>query len=413
MPLGVDPPAGLPNPPPGAADHRPRPWVAPGFEPVEDEFRRNFSERDELGAAFAVVRGGEPIVDLWGGLAEGGGARAWEPGTLAPIFSGSKGLVAICLLLLIDRGRLDLEDPVADHWPEFAAAGKGAVRVEELVSHRACLPGLLAPVSTEMVRDDKLMAALLAEQAQLDDPRAARCYHPLTFGWLCGELVRRVDGRSIGRFFAEEVAEPLGLEIYLGLSESLEPRVATLELAESWGSNPAYDPPVDGDPLLRCVWGNPTQFARGRFPWNERAHHAAEIPGAGAIATARSMARLYGGLGQVLSRPALDLAVTELDSRTEPLLGIEQRFGVGFMLQVPTKPLGPPADAFGHDGAGGSAHGAWPAHELGFSYVMNRMRDDCDRDPRAAALLEALASCLEVAPSTSDPGHATASERNL
>lgn len=371
-------------------------FVAAGFEPVAEAFERNFARHSELGAAFAAARGGELVVDLWGGVADREADRAWQRDTLQLIFSGTKGLVAICLLMLIDRGELDLDATVSEYWPEFAAAGKEAVTVREIVTHRACLPGFAEAVSVADLTDDRRMAALLAAQRQLDDPRAGRVYHALTFGWLCGELIRRVDGRSVGRFFAEEVAGPLDLEIFIGLPERLEPRVSRLELGENWNASGLFDGSLD-DELARTVWANPVTFAGSELPWNSAAYHRAEIPGAGAIGTARSIATLYGRLDAILSPRALALGATELERREEPLLDEPQSFGVGFELQTRLRCFGPPADGFGHTGAGGSVHGRWPTQGVGFSYAMNLMRDDCpDGDPRPRELLTVLHCCVEV-----------------
>ena len=371
-------------------------FAAPGFEPVVEAFARNFAEHGELGAAFAAYRDGELVVDLWGGVADRAQGRTWERDTLQLVFSGTKGLVAICLLLLIDRGQLDLDERVAAYWPEFAAAGKEAVTVRQVVSHRARLPGLLEAVTLEQLVDDRLMAAKLAAQPQLGDPRAARTYHALTYGWLCGELVRRIDGRSVGRFFAEELAGPLELELWIGLPAELESRVSRLEQAETWGTCPVFDAAaVAGDELMRAVWANPVMWQPHAFAWNERAIHAAEIPGAGAIGTARSIAKLYGSLEGLISHGVLALARTQIERREEPLTGELQSFGIGFELQTEERLYGPPDVAFGHGGAGGSLHGAWPVHGVGFSYAMNRMRDDqLAGDARSQGLLNALHDCV-------------------
>ena len=375
-----------------SVDARAAGFVAPGFEPVADAFARNFAEHGELGAAFAAYRDGELVVDLWGGVADRAAGRPWERDTLQLVFSGTKGLVAICLLLLIDRGLLELDERVATYWPEFAAAGKEAVTVREVVSHTARLPGLLEPITVEQLVDDRLMALKLAAQPQLEDPRAARTYHALTYGWLCGELVRRIDGRSVGRFFDEELARPLGLELWIGLPAEHEPRISRLEQAESWGSCPVFDPAVLArDELMAAVWANPVLWQPDAFAWNERALHAAEIPGAGAIGTARSIAQLYGSLEQLVSHDVLALARTQIVRREEPLTGELQSFGIGFELQTEERLYGPPREAFGHGGAGGSLHGAWPAHGVGFSYAMNLMRDDqLAGDARSQGLLTAL-----------------------
>jgi CubicO group peptidase (beta-lactamase class C family) len=380
-------------------------WVSPGFESVRAEFARNFTDRGDTGAAFAAVHDGELVVDLWGGVGEPEHGCPWREGTLAGIFSGTKGLVALCMHMLIDRGLLDVEAPVSRYWPEFAAHGKEGVLVAELMTHRARLPGVRTPISVQDLLDDVRMAALVASQAQESDPRAAFCYHGLTYGWLCGELVRRVDGRSMGRFFAEEVAEPLELDVWIGLPCELEPRVSRLLLAPTSGTDPSFDPSLwPDDELFQSAWGNPPLF-REPLIWNLPAVHFAEIPGAGGIASARSLARLYGCLAcggaldgvHLLSAPTLARARAEKVRAHEPLTDQDMVVALGFMLQPPQLTLGPPPDAFGHNGAGGSRHGAWPSERVGFSYTMNQMRDDRD-DPRGQSLLSALHSCLSERP---------------
>jgi CubicO group peptidase (beta-lactamase class C family) len=366
-------------------------FVAPGLEPVRDAFERNFTERGELGAAFSVHRQGQTIVDLWGGVADRRSGRAWEAGTLAVIFSGSKGLVATCLLLLIDRGELELDAAVSRYWPEFAVHGKEALLVRDLVSHTARLPGVTRAASIAEFADDRHMTALLEREPACTDPRAALCYHGFTFGWLCGELVRRIDGRTVGRFFADEIAEPLELELWIGLPEELEPRVATLELADAWPqSEHLRTGTLARDELLRSIWGNPPVLDRDSFPWNDARYHRAEIPGAGGIGTARSVAKLYGSLESLIAPRTLLLGRTTASEGYDVAHAADQRFGVGFQLQTQTMGFGPEPSAFGHGGAGGSVHGAWPAHGLGFSYTMNELRDSLPVDPRGQELLTAL-----------------------
>jgi CubicO group peptidase (beta-lactamase class C family) len=362
--------------------------AASGLEPVVAEFERNFTERDDLGAAFAVVRGGELVVDLWGGLRDRPRGLAWERDTLQLIFSGTKGLVAVCLLLLVERGELELAAPVAAYWPEF---GKEDIRVRDVVAHTARLPGVDRPCGFDELPDGDAMAARLAAQAPNADRRARFCYHGLTFGWLCGELVRRISGRSIGGFFAREVAAPLGLELCIGLPEAEEGRVSAIELSASWPTSPSLRAEtLERDDLLRSIWGNPPVFDRRRFPWNRRDYHAAEIPAVGGIGTARSIAGLYGQLEHVLTPGTIALGTTTLAEGWDEAHGEARRFGVGFQLQTPSFPLGPPAEAFGHGGAGGSIHGCWPDQGVGFSYVTNLMRDDEGTDSRGGALLRTL-----------------------
>lgn len=366
--------------------------VAPGLEEVTREFERNFAVRGESGAAFAVVHDGELVVDLWAGIADRATQRPWRSDTLAGIFSGTKGLVAICVLMLLERGELELDASVSAYWPEF---GKEVIRVRDVVAHTAQLPGIDTPVTFEQFTDDRYMASLLATQKMSKDPRAAFTYHGLTYGWMCGELVRRVDGRSIGQFFQEEVAEPLDLELWIGLPEAHEPRVATLELEETWPASPLFNPArMEGDSLVRSIYGNPPIASRAGFPWNRRDYHAAEIPAAGAVGTARSIASLYGNLERVLRPATIELGRTTLSERWDPLLEGPGRFGVGFQLATSLGELGPVPEAFGHGGLGGSTHGCWPVQRIGFSYAMNRMKDDEDSDPRGPALLGALYRAL-------------------
>jgi CubicO group peptidase (beta-lactamase class C family) len=340
------------------------------FDSVAAEFAR-----DERGAAFAAVVDGELVVDLWGGTADEQTGNPWREDTLVMVFSGTKGFVAVCLLLLIERGELELDRPVEEYWPEF---GKPDVLVRHVVSHTAGLPGIRAPVALDELVDYEHMVALVAAEEPFWKPGTQLAYHALTFGWLCGELVRRISGRTVGTFVAEEVAGPLGLELWLGLPEELEPRVARLRRA------------ADHESSIRDA--NPPLYTDDRFPWNERAFHAAEIPGVNAIGTARSIARLYGELvrdGQLLSAETVRLGRTRLSEGRCALTGHPYSFGVGFELQTELGTFGPPADAFGHSGAGGSVHGAWPELRTGFSYAMNELRSE-EGDDRARRLLAAL-----------------------
>jgi CubicO group peptidase (beta-lactamase class C family) len=382
-------------------------FVSSGFEAVAEAFEENFRHRGELGAAFAAVAGGELVVDLWRGTADRYTHRPFDRDTLQVVFSGSKGFVAVCMLILIDRDLLDLEASVARYWPEF---GKPGIRVRDVVGHTARLPGIEARISIDELTDDRKMSALLAAQAQSADPRAALCYHALTYGWLCDELVRRVDGRSIGRFFAEEIARPLDLDLWIGLPADQERRVATLELSPEWGKSEHLDrSSYARDPLMRIAWGNPEVFGADSFPWNRPDFHRAEIPGANAVGTARSIARLYGCLAEggrpILSEKAVGFGRQTLSEGFDQLNDEYRRFGVGFALQTETSALGPPPDAFGHSGAGGSMHGAWPTQRVGYSYAMNLMRDGVRPDPRNKALLDALYQAVtgRAGPSAQEP----------
>ncbi len=367
-------------------------FVAPGFEPAAIEFERNFTERADVGAAFAAMQNGRMVVDLWGGEAAPG--KPWQEDTLQIIYSGTKGLMAACLLKLIERGRIDLNDTVAKYWPEFAQNGKGTVRVRHIVSHGAGLPGVVAELGEADWADHEKMEHLLAAQPLASDPDAFHAYHPLTIGWMVGALIRRIDGRTLGRFFADEIAGPLQLETWIGLPEQFEPRVGKMRLGEGMGPLTAEQL---ADPVLKSIWGNPALFPNDDMAWNQRFIHAAEIGGAGGISNARSMARYYGcmALGgtldgvTVLQPETIALARRELSRFMDPYIAEAMAFGTIWALQTPQGRFGPAPDAFGHSGAGGSIHGAWPTERTGFSYTMNEMRADTT-DARSRHILARL-----------------------
>jgi CubicO group peptidase (beta-lactamase class C family) len=377
-------------------------FVARGFEPVRDAFIDSLRSGEETGGAFAAAVAGEVIVDVWGGSRDAEGRLPWRQDTLCNIFSGSKGLVATCVLVLIDRGELSLDDEVCRYWPEFAAKDKRGVLVKHVVSHQAGLPGIRDRIRVEEVPDTRRLAAVLAAQELFWPAGSMLCYSPLTFGWICGELVRRITGSTIGDFFRTEIAEPLGLEVWIGLPPRLEPRVATCFLDERWEGIPVGDPAGEigvGD--VADIWLNPDLFPRD-LPWNRPIWRTAEIPGAGAIATARAMAAHYATLAgggspggaSILSPAAIALGQEPLAHGVDPCDGEDIKVGVGWILQTAQHRLGPARRAFGHGGAGGSLHGAWPEEEVGFSYLTNRLRDDED-DDRAPQLLRTLHACLD------------------
>jgi CubicO group peptidase (beta-lactamase class C family) len=363
--------------------------VEAGFEGVADAFARTL-EGSHGGAAFAAVVDGEPVVDLWGGSADEEGGTAWSERTTALLFSGTKGLLATCMLLLVERGLLDLDAPVAGYWPEFAAAGKEGVLVRHVLAHTSGVPGLRLPFTPDDLLDDRRMAAAVAAEAPFWPPGTRLAYHALTFGWLCGELIRRVDGRSAGRFLAEELAAPLGLDLWIGLPPRLEPDVATLVRAPDWGVTYLGEGP---EPLLAALYGD----LHTGFRWNEPVFHRVEIPAANGIGTARSVARLYGCLARggeldgvrLLAPATVELAHREL---SRDLCAVTRRpyaYGAGFELQTELRRFGPVSDAFGHTGSGGSTHGAWPSRRAGFSYLMSELRPE-SADERGPSVLHAL-----------------------
>jgi CubicO group peptidase (beta-lactamase class C family) len=373
----------------------PRGWVAPGFEAVADAFRLELSGDTSPGASLAVVVDGRTVVDLWGGSADTERGIDWRSDTIVPIFSGTKGLVAVCLLLLLERGALELDAPVSRYWPEFAVAGKDEITVAQVVSHTAGLPGLRDGFGAADLLDGARMRARVAAEAPFWEPGSTLAYHALTFGWLCDGLVRRVDGRSVGRFFADEVAGPLGLDLWIGLPAEFEPRVARVVPSQDFAITYLGEEP---EPLLEAVYGT---LASSAFPWNEAEIHQAEIPAANAIGSAHSIARLYGCLAcggeldglRLLSEPTIRMGARELARGVCAITRRPYAFGVGFELQTELEALGPVPGAFGHTGTGGSAHGCWPAERVGFSYAMSELRPEAS-DGRARRLLETVHRCL-------------------
>jgi len=366
--------------------------VAPGFEPVRDAFAANFHAGRELGASFAVVRDGEVVVDLWGGWCDRARTRPWRADTLANVWSTTKGLAALCVALLVDRGVLDYEAPVAKSWPEFAAAGKGALTVAELMSHQAGLSGAAVPVTLRDLADHAKMAALLAAQTPFF-PAGESGYHALTHGVLAGELVRRASGRTLGRFFAEEIAQPLGADAWIGLPETEDGRAAEMEPP---ADAPSLPPPQH--PAAHAAFLNPPPDPEAP---NQRWWRAAEIPAANGQANARALATVYGALVgtgaqggvRVLAPATLEAATRVRVARPDHVLLLPMRWAAGFLRNLGGL-YGPSDAAFGHSGWGGSFGCADPEARLGIGYAMNRMDPNLVGDPRSLALIEAVYASL-------------------
>jgi CubicO group peptidase (beta-lactamase class C family) len=279
--------------------HRAAPTIEghcdPRYERVREAFAEGFRRRDEIGAAIAITIDGALVVDLWAGHADPARTRPWTSDTIVHLYSVTKGMTALCAHRLIERGALALDAPVARYWPEFAQSGKGAISVRWLLSHRAGLPALREPLPPESLYDwDAMCSALAAAEPCV--PPGQLSYHPLTFGWLAGELVRRVDGRSLGRFFREEIADPLGADLHIGLGPAEEKRAADItalepppELMAAFGSEAS-----GGLPLLVLAFVNPS----GTGDHNSPQHRCAEIPAINGHGNARALARIYGALAR-------------------------------------------------------------------------------------------------------------------
>lgn len=390
--------------------------VADGFEPVREAFETNFREHGEVGAGVAVYVDGELVVDLVGGVADDRTGRPYDRDSLQLVFSTTKGAAAICGHLLAQRGELDLDAPVTRYWPEFGAAGKADATVRMLFAHQVGLPVLETPLAQEEVLAGTPVADALAAQAPRWEPGTAHGYHALTYGWLVGELVRRVTGRSLGTFFADEIAAPLGLQFWIGLPDALQDRVAPLSAAPPDPSQ--FDPSrldpelapllqdlaaayLDPDSVTNRALSLNGTFALGGsgLSWNDPAVRAAEIPSANGVTDARSLARLYAACVspvdgmRLLGDETVKRASEEQSNGRDQVLVIPTRFGTGFFLSSWFAPLLSEA-SFGHAGAGGSLGLGDPAHRVGFGYVMNRMGSGLSGDPRATGLTDALRSCL-------------------
>ncbi|UBU18080.1 serine hydrolase domain-containing protein [Nonomuraea gerenzanensis] len=382
--------------------------VAGGFEAVREVFRRNFAQGAEVGAGLAVYQHGEPVVDLWGGDADPGTRRRWEHDTIAPLASTTKTFAAGALLLLVERGQVDLDAPVARYWPEFARNGKGEITVRVLLSHRAGLPSMEArPVTWEDLRDWTPITDTLAAAAPEWPPGTAHGYHGVTFGHLTGEIVRRVSGTSLSEFFARHIAEPLGgLDCYLRVPDAELPRMATMVVpgAEDLRLGMAV-PELAGlvaalhDPATltyRSMFGS---VAIGWDATNDPRTYQVQSPSMDGVASAPALARYYAALiGEVdgvrlLSPPLLDEVRRPHGDGIDEILRVRTSWGLGFAL--PGGPMWPAPEhvtgLFGHSGASGSFAFADPARGLAFAYVPNRGSELLEGgDFRVRGLIEAL-----------------------
>ena len=374
---------------------------AEGYEAVRDAFAANFVEPGEIGAAVAAVVEGRVVVDLWAGLADAHTGRAWQEDTPVLVYSATKGPTALCVLRLWERGLLDIDAPVAEVWPEFAAAGKGRVTTRHLLTHQAGLPVFDEPISFTDCHDHDLVAARLAAQTPRWEPGTAHGYHPLTFGWLVGEMVRRVSGHSVGAMLADEVARPMDLDLWIGLPAEREATVARLapgrlDMIAVTPGDPALvflAAIMDIESLTFKAFANPPgQLDVESF--NAPELHHAEWPAANGIATARALARFYGELAEerLLSAATLDEASRAQVSGPDRVLAVDTAFGLGFSLHSAMTAHGP--GGFGHEGAGGSVAFADRSHGLGFAYVMNQLTASLGADRRSRRLVEALYACV-------------------
>ncbi|HET8579625.1 MAG TPA: serine hydrolase domain-containing protein [Nitrospiraceae bacterium] len=386
--------------------------VAPGFEGVEAEFRKNFAERGECGATVTVYYRGSKVVDLWGGYRDPKSEAQWDEDTMEIVFSTTKGMSAIVLAMLNSRGYLDYDERMATYWPEFAQNGKGNITVRQLISHQAGLAALDEPLDYSTLADLDKMAQILARQRPEWEPGTRSGYHAVTLGFYENELVRRTDPqhRSIGRFFAEEVAVPLGIEFYIGLPKDVPlSRIGTLEVNSNklaWVVGTVKENPkalrmvlafMNPGSLTSRVLNSPLMVQGADFA--NPACRGVEFAAHGGIGQARAIARAYSALavggGELGITPktmaALKApAVAPTGGERDLVLGMELKHSLGFGKPTANLKFGSSDSAFGWPGAGGSFGFADPDAQIGFGYVMNRMGTSFTADARAMSLMDAV-----------------------
>ena len=383
-------------------------FVAPGWEPVKAAFEKNFELAEEVGASAAVYHRGSKVVDISGGSFDVTGDRPYDDSTLQLMFSTTKGIVAIAVAMCVQRGLIDYDEKVATYWPEFAAHGKGGATVAQLMSHQCGLIAPDGPVTLADALDWKTITTMLADTAPDWPIGSGHGYHALTFGWLAGELIRRTDGRSPGQFVADEIAGPLGVELWIGLPEEMGPRVSPIIGRPLNEDNP--DPMIKA--MLEMFLGPETRGGRALFlngaflvddAFNRRDVHAAEIPAANGIGTAAALAKIYAATMAPIdgvrllnddTRVRASATVTPSDE-PDLCLVMPTTFGMGFMTHGMFTPYSGPG-SFGHSGAGGSNAFAQPERQLAVGYVMNKMAANLAADARAQRITNAAAQVADT-----------------
>ncbi|UCL88585.1 serine hydrolase domain-containing protein [Pseudomonas sp. HS-18] len=373
----------------------------PRFTPVADAFSALFEDPQERGAALCIQVGGETVVDLWAGSAGKEPGQDWQADTLLNLFSCTKTFAAVAALQLVGEGRLDLDAPVARYWPEFEQAGKQGITVRQLLCHRAGLPAIREPLAPEALYDWDSMTAALAGETPWWTPGAEHGYAPITYGWLIGEVIRRVDGREPGAAIVERTAKPLGLDFHIGLGDAEFHRVAHIargkgNLGDAAAQRLLRTMMTDAAALSTRAFTNPPSVltSTNKPEWRRMSQPAANGHG-----NARSLAGFYDGLlqGKLLDEALLAELTREHAVGEDRTLLTCTRFGLGCMLDQPnvanaTYGLGP--QAFGHPGAGGSIGFADPERELAFGFVVNTLGPYVLMDPRAQRLAHLAGDCL-------------------
>jgi CubicO group peptidase (beta-lactamase class C family) len=386
----------------------------PRFARVGEEFERNFAERGDVGASVCVTHEGETVADLWGGVADPATGAAWQRETASVVWSCTKGAAALCAHMLVSRGKLDLDAPVASYWPEFAQNSKKQMPVRMLLNHHAGLAAMREPLPPGAFYEWDVITSALAAQAPFWEPGTRHGYHALTFGHLIGEVLRRIDGRSPGTFFREEVAQPLGIDFWIGLPEAEEPRIAP---------NIGHDAPSESDPIPLALMTSMTEpdslqaLVYGNHggvldpgECNTRVFHAAEIPAANGIANARGLAGMYRPLAlggayknvRLVDEGAIP-GMSAVASAGIDAFGLAPtRFALGFVKGIDNRRQRPgdqesvllSESAFGHLGFGGSFGFADPGGRFSIGYTTNKQIAMQVLDARGQALVDAVYGSL-------------------
>jgi CubicO group peptidase (beta-lactamase class C family) len=373
------------------------------FARVREAFAESFVSRRETGASISIALDGRTVVDLWGGWADKARTRPWTRDTIVNVYSTTKGLTAICAHRLAAEGRLDLDAPVANYWPEFAANGKQRIAVRALLNHRAGLPAIRKPLVPEDLYDWRTMTDALAAEEPWWEPGTKHGYHALTFGYLVGEVIRRITGKSVGSYLRNEIAAPLKIDAHIGLDARDDGRVAGMigALPPAPGEfNLFAEAAKHPESVTAKTFMNPLVLSMATV--NSRGWRGAEIPAANGHTNGRALARLYGAMARggevdgvrVVEDREISACHTEESRGPDAVLLIPTRFSAGFMLSQPGEEMGPSVRAFGHPGAGGSLGFADPDAKIGFGYAMNRMGGGILLDPRAKALIAAVYASL-------------------
>lgn len=383
-------------------------FYQPKYESVVHAFMNNFKKQGEVGACLCATIDGEVIFDLWGGMASQ--ENPWQEHTITSVFSCTKAATAICAHLLVDRGELDLEKPISHYWPEFSRQGKKDITVKMALNHTAALPALRDPIKPGGFNDWEYMIERLQDETPFWKPGTGNGYHLVTFGWLVGEVVRRISGLTLGQYFKTEIADPLSSDFWIGLPEVLEDRVARVI---PW--QPTPDTPVSDftKSLLASKQSIPFLALKNTGNWqaNSREAHAAEIGGGGGLSNARGLAQLFlpfanhgqSKTGSFISDYTIErMSTVSVETKQDFTLCLPTRFALGFMKRMDNR-SGTPGNqdsvlfgenAFGHVGMGGSIGFADPDHKLSFGYAMNKMGQSILLNERGQGLVDAVYACL-------------------